>query len=377
MNLKNSFKNKMLTEFVSRWIFELRKFQGFSLSEYYIYTDIEELIKNNVSEIFISGHPDLTLDIILKYPNRKWDWNQVSLNIKTPYFELEKHDFPWKTNFLKINKNQKPPNEKYNISFEYLVENSTKKWPWSLFSDKFSLEQILSEPNLPWNWEVLSSRNPNITQILDNIDKPWNFQEIALSENIDYNDFIEYNFLWKNVSRKRKTIIRICDVANYPNYNWNFYSLSLSNIRYSVLAQRFSWPLKFNVYNRWSTLKDCEDCDWNDIYKRFYIELIENGVWNSGPKKGESVDYGFLSDSNYLDYDYVLKNKDKKWNWVKIEQNFLSTLKKIYIPKEERRRLNAANKIKKWWEHLFWNPTTKVGIKHLSRMYEDENYSVW
>lgn len=44
---------------------------------------------------------------------------------------------------------------------------------------------------------------------------------------------------------------------------------------------------------------------------------------------------------------------------------------------ENWRRLRAANKIKKWWISLFWDPNTKVGRKRLMRSFENEEYSVW
>lgn len=48
-----------------------------------------------------------------------------------------------------------------------------------------------------------------------------------------------------------------------------------------------------------------------------------------------------------------------------------------YQAVKQLKRLRAAQKIKRWWIDMFWNPNTYIGKKRLQRSYEADEYSVW
>ena len=56
---------------------------------------------------------------------------------------------------------------------------------------KYWAQFILDNPNKPWNWDEMS-RNPNITPdiIQQNLDKDWNWRYLSMNENITW-DIIE------------------------------------------------------------------------------------------------------------------------------------------------------------------------------------------
>ena len=59
----------------------------------------------------ISRNPNITFDIILKYPNRPWDWDELSWN------QFEKDKYVSK----KIEKRRKLQTQSYNLLVQYMI----------------------------------------------------------------------------------------------------------------------------------------------------------------------------------------------------------------------------------------------------------------
>ena len=102
--------------------------------------------------LYISGNPNITLEMIDKYPDKPWDWQAISRNP--------------------------------NITIEIIEKYPNKPWDWYGIScnPNIRIETILKYPDKPWNWSWISC-NKNIT--MDDIEKYpaklWDW--ISISEN--------------------------------------------------------------------------------------------------------------------------------------------------------------------------------------------------
>jgi hypothetical protein len=69
-------------------------------------------------------------------------------------------------------------------TFDIVLKNPDKPWDWRWLSQNpnITFDIVLKNPDKPWDWDWLS-QNPNITfdVVLKNPDKPWNWH--CLSKN--------------------------------------------------------------------------------------------------------------------------------------------------------------------------------------------------
>lgn len=67
-------------------------------------------------------------------------------------------------------------------------------WNWVSISPNITMQDVLDNPDQPWDWGALSA-NPNITfqDILDHPDKPWDWDGVSANK-----------FLLENVQRTLK-----------------------------------------------------------------------------------------------------------------------------------------------------------------------------
>lgn len=107
----------------------------------------------------LSYNPNLTLDIVLKYPNEEWNWEIIS-NHPNITFEMIKlyPDLPWKWNYISVNP---------NINLDIVLANPEERWNHG---------KLLSNPNISWEQiqfiikkydlkvgRCHRAKNPNIT----------------------------------------------------------------------------------------------------------------------------------------------------------------------------------------------------------------------
>ena len=78
---------------------------------------------------YLSDHKDVTCNIIRELPNKGWNWKKLSKQLYV--FPLVK-EFP------------------------------DKDWKWYDISVNSSLDDIRANPNLPWNWCVISRSEHNL-----------------------------------------------------------------------------------------------------------------------------------------------------------------------------------------------------------------------
>ena len=84
--------------------------------------------EDKLSWNYISQNPNITMEIIEKYPNKPWDWEFIS--------------------------------ENPNITIEFIEKYPYKSWDWDSISQNpnLTMEMIMIEnsPDKPWNWVCIS-----------------------------------------------------------------------------------------------------------------------------------------------------------------------------------------------------------------------------
>jgi hypothetical protein len=107
------------------------------ICENFIYTPLDEILQ--FPDLFprwnwqqICHHPDVTEEIVAKYPNAHWD-----------YFVLTKHA---------------------NISTQFIFKHANHPWSWNYISNHPSITEhiVLANPNIPWTYGGLRC-NRNIS----------------------------------------------------------------------------------------------------------------------------------------------------------------------------------------------------------------------
>ena len=88
--------------------------------------------------------------LILKYPDKPWDWERIS--------------------------------ENPNITMDFIDTHPDKPWDWRWISGNptVTMDIIDAHPDKPWSWEWISL-NPNLTMdfIDAHPDKPWDWQRVS------------------------------------------------------------------------------------------------------------------------------------------------------------------------------------------------------
>ena len=84
----------------------------------------------------ISCNPNISMDIIEKYPDNPWDWNSISYNPNITMDIIEKYpDKPWNWNAISCNP---------NITMSFIEKNLDKRWNWYWISrNPFNYEKEL------------------------------------------------------------------------------------------------------------------------------------------------------------------------------------------------------------------------------------------
>jgi len=176
-----------------------------------IYSFYDEVTKDYINEI--TYNPNITINIIEKYKNIKWDWDAISNNIKNLSLEYyKKYIDKWDHKLLSFHIDFKIFNL-YNfmdwdyeilsgsryLDFDIVIKNIHKEWNWSHISlnKNLTIEIIDKYKLLNWDWNILSyNYNINIDFVKNNIDKNWNMFYLSANPAITMDDIKNNNLKW-------------------------------------------------------------------------------------------------------------------------------------------------------------------------------------
>lgn len=103
---------------------------------------LNHITNDGFNTIEISSHPDLTLEVLKKFPNKAWT-----------FYSLHRHP---------------------NFSFEWVNNFKLRFWDWNRLSMIATIDDVINYPNFFWNWSILTD-NFHFTDIMKHPDLPWDF----------------------------------------------------------------------------------------------------------------------------------------------------------------------------------------------------------
>jgi hypothetical protein len=138
-----------------------------------------------------------------------------------------------------------------SIKFTDVLENIDKPWNWEGLSRNPSIKftDVLENPDKPWNWHYLSD-NPSIkfTYVLENIDKPWCWEYLSYNPSIKFTDVLE------NIDKP---------------WSWAYLSLNLFNgekeDRSARIIQKGCYNWLYNAKCKDGTMGIVPRLGWNKI----------------------------------------------------------------------------------------------------------------
>ena len=252
------------------------------LSKYIDFSVVEQFPSKPWNWENLSQNTTITFDVFTRYLN-KWCWYWMSQNTGiTPNFVLSYPEMKWSYYFLSHNT---------SITYDTIKRLDRKPWKWSAISRRIMLTQeiIDTEKNLVYQ-DV--SCNPSLTfeMVALNPKKKWDYAGLSYNKTLTHRYFIKYignEWDWTNMSCNESFPIQIaCEFDR----NW----------RFDYISKHCRFLLKEYEYL----------CD--EIPLRFYKR--------TGKECKEVFDHDLMSVNKRLDFNIVLKYPTKQWNWYELSR---------------------------------------------------------
>jgi len=272
--------------------------------------------------------------LIVKHPNLNWDWKYITKHHANSPTEIEK--------LIEINV---PLDYKYLsdvLNLDIIFRFPDRAWDGVIISRRVKkFCDVENNPQIKWNWVILSSTDSIIPYIEQYPDRPWNFGSAKLLDYIVDNNLVRIcigkDVYWSYLS----SICYERDVVSYPDAPWDKKELFLN----ARISDKYICETRSQ---KWG---------FSDISKRYPARLIRRKkvlfkipryAWNfEDMSRCDSISQNldiitYFIDRNW-DWDalssrvplwYALEHRDKPWNWsafshIPIEVCFDLHLKKI------------------------------------------------
>lgn len=243
------------------------------------------IIKNNPNipweYSYISLNPNLTIEFINSHIDEDWDWNKIQKHpniinnideLNYPYIECHISDYinEIENNFWNVDWEKTT----LNINFEYIKNNVNYPWDWKMLSMCTDLINIISNPDLEWNYQFIA-KNINITSefIDSNINKFTNDNIIGFDPNwiwfsknpsitIDYiKNNLNKSWQWSDISKKINITMKV--IEDNPTLRWNF----------SSIIENPNLTIKF--IQKYSSTKIIEEIFPNSEYSEYFVNFFK------------------------------------------------------------------------------------------------------
>jgi hypothetical protein len=126
----------------------------------------------------LSWDPSITWEYIISRPDIKWMRRGLSSNRSIPIQKIVENlnigDDNWDWDIEELT---------YRATMSEIKKYPEVQWSWKVKSRTASWEDIIGNPDVPWDWDCISA-NPYITWdiIANNQDKPWNWKIISFNK---------------------------------------------------------------------------------------------------------------------------------------------------------------------------------------------------
>lgn len=252
----------------------------------------------------------------------------------------------WEYTYLSQN-----PNIDAVFAYKYKNDDWDRSdWDWFILSSRASMKDVINNPDIPWRgWGLSKSSKITIDDVKNNPQIDWDYSYLFSNHNIDIDELIYYNRLIDYNSLSRNNSITIDFILNNINKPLNFYDISLNakiTLNDVLGNPQVKWDYIFVYINQNITLEECEV-----LYNRKLI--------NHWYDISEKITYG--------DIDFILRHKDKKWDW------------KLLSSRIDVRDIIQHLDLPWKWDRISENPTLSLKIivdnPHLPWNWENIGYN--
>jgi hypothetical protein len=222
------------------------------------------------------------------------------------------------------------------LTMDMVLKNLDQKWELGALSDNLSItfEMIMEHKDIiNWDWYFVSmNRNVTLQTIKDHPELPWDLHGLSRNKNIPFR-YIEERMtegfhLENSVNMTVKDMIKYRDVPTV-SINWAFFSrlkcVTMKDIEeHPELQSNWGWISQNPNLTTDTIIKHQDKLIWynvssNEGVTMDFVEKYPDLPWN----------YETLSMNINLTIEMILRNLDKKWNWCHISRNPAMTLEII------------------------------------------------
>lgn len=169
----------------------------------------------------------VTWTFLIANPDKNWNWSKISSLPWVNMTLVKKYDLPWDYNALSANP---------SISIDDVLQNQKLPWNWDVLSRNFDFATIEANINLNWNWKIISDKSPmDYGFVRKYIANPfskvtWDWYLLSLHKDLP-KDLVEYIILiacpndeeiMRNLSNNQNLTAEL--VKSYTG--WDFHVLS-------------------------------------------------------------------------------------------------------------------------------------------------------
>ena len=297
----------------------------------------------------LSENPSMTCEFIEKYIEKRWNWMRLSFNSCITGEFIEKHIWkPWNYMFLSayapLEMIEKYPNKKWKgsvisqnryLTIEFIRAHPEIEWDWFYVSENknFTIDIIRENMDLPWDFEIISGHNENvgINEIYENMDLPWNPESLIIHTELrekNYEDipldiienyleeFIEYGEIHDmhstGVFLTEFNKLTIDFIESHSEIEWDWEMLTghpAVTLEYIQEHPEIEWDFDTMIYkNPNITTEYIEETLFPMLFQRSDFQ-IERSLF-------------YLSKNPCVTYDFIVKHIEKPWNYYSfIEYN--------------------------------------------------------
>jgi hypothetical protein len=308
----------------------------------------------------MSYNPSLSVSIIKEFSNQEWNWCRISYSIKDVmgFIDTFINEKNGKIDWYEVSRNP-------HLDFFVIEEWPNENWDWCWITKHKNIVPLDTDKlriflrkygNLNWvnfEWWILSS-HPGLTDdiVLENLDKPWDYQKIGISNNALTERLIgkipDRNWNWWKMSERPDEFVNL--IIQFPQKNWDWFNIRryIKNPRkiikyYSNNKTTFK-ELSLNKYLDINFVVEIPDFPWdwgeltnNDKLTLEIILLFIDKPWDmkviSGRndltitfikkiiKKSKNVDWKILSKNPCLTLEMLKEFKEKSWDYDLMSEN--------------------------------------------------------
>lgn len=315
---------------------------------------------SNINILSLGENYSMPIDTIFSHPEINWNYYDVVLRADFDFESNKLNLVSVAERIYHISDLKKIPLawhlKSMHIDIKTIQDNPQFPWDQTYFSNNrtVTIEFIKSHPEVPWRFDALSF-NINVKEIEKNPNLPWNFQEISVNHTLTSEFLIKYiDQDWDWVALSKNKNLNFDKLIGLVPLNWHWRRLSENTsltknfVRY-YYNYFYTHKVLHNIYqNKIIPFEEIlADSFWPDnLYLTSYHPEItadyvlkqesisEISIQNLSANLGLRVpdlqklldnnielDFELLSRNPNLSFNFILKYKDKKWDYDLLSQN--------------------------------------------------------